>query len=88
MAYRNREGDVQSLAAPLLARAAKRGRPVVVAVETMCIDPPRVSFCGQTPAELASALDHLSLSLRSSPAFAGLAVHNYASWAQLERHAR
>jgi hypothetical protein len=88
MAYRNRQDEVRSLAAPLLARAVKRGRPVVVAVETMCIDPPRVSYCGQTPTALASALDHLALALRSSPAFAGLAVHNYASWAQLERRAR
>jgi hypothetical protein len=88
MAYRNREGDVRSLAAPLLARAAKHGRPVVVAVETMCIDPPQVTFCGQAPAELASALDHLALELRASPAFAGLAVHDYASWAKLEHSDR
>jgi hypothetical protein len=88
MAYRNREADVRGLSAPLLAQAAKRHRPVIVAVETMCIEPPRVTFCGQTTAELASALDHLAVALRGSPAFAGLAVHHYASWRTLGQHVR
>jgi hypothetical protein len=83
MAYRDRTADVRALAEPLLAAGAKRGRPVVVAVETMCIDPPRVTFCGQTGAALAGALADLGRAFGPAPAFAGLAVHQYASWAKL-----
>jgi hypothetical protein len=88
MAYRDRADDVQALAAPLLARAERRGRPVIVAVETTCIDPRRVTFCGQTAGQLGLALDHIALGLHASPAFAGLAVHKYASWATLAGGAR
>jgi hypothetical protein len=84
MAYRNRPNDVEALAGPILARAARQGRPVIVAVETMCIDPPHVTFCGQTAAAFRAALEQIALGLRGSTAFAGLAVHKYASWAALE----
>jgi hypothetical protein len=85
MAYRNRPDDVEALAAPVLAGAAKKGKPAIVAVETMCIDPPHVTFCGQTAAAFHTALEQIALGLRGSTAFAGLAVHKYASWAALER---
>lgn len=84
MAYRNRADDVRALAGPILDEGARRGRPVIVAVETMCVDPPRVTFCGQTGHELRAALDVLVQAFRPAPAFAGLAVHKYASWATLE----
>ncbi|HEY1434799.1 MAG TPA: hypothetical protein VGG65_05445 [Thermoanaerobaculia bacterium] len=84
MAYRNRTDDVRALAAPILEEGARRDRPVIVAVETMCIDPPRVTFCGQTGRQFGAALDGLEHSFRSAPAFAGLAVHKYASWATVE----
>jgi hypothetical protein len=85
MAYRNRADDVKALASPVLERAAPLGKPVIVAVETTCVDPPRVTFCGQPAGALAGALDHIALTLRGAPAFAGLAVHKYASWAALSR---
>jgi hypothetical protein len=88
MAYRNRAADVASLAAPILEQAARLRRPVIVAVETTCVDPPHVSFCGQTAGDLADALDRIGLALQVSPAFAGLAVHKYASWVTLEGRAR
>jgi hypothetical protein len=84
MAYRNRADDVRALAGPILDEGARRGRPVIVAVETTCVDPPRVTFCGQTGHELRAALDVLARAFRPAPAFAGLAVHKYASWATLE----
>jgi hypothetical protein len=84
MAYRDRPSDVEALAGPFLARAARQGKPVIVAVETMCIDPPHVTFCGQTATAFHAALEQIALGLRGSTAFAGLAVHKYASWAALE----
>jgi hypothetical protein len=83
MAYRNRAQEVTSLAVPILAAAAKQGRPVLVAVETTCVDPPQVTFCGQTAGRFRDALEQIALGLQASPAFAGLAVHKYASWATL-----
>jgi hypothetical protein len=83
MAYRNRAADVRAAAAPLLGSAGRRARPVVVAVETMCIEPARVTFCGQSGAALGAALDELARAFGSAPAFAGLAVHHYPSWAKL-----
>jgi hypothetical protein len=84
MAYRNRAEDVRALAGPILDEGARRGRPVIVAVETTCVDPPRVTFCGQTGRELRAALDVLARAFRPAPAFAGIAVHKYDSWATLE----
>jgi hypothetical protein len=83
MAYRNRTADVRSLAAPLLDRGARRGKPIIVAIETTCVDPPYVTFCGSTGRELAEALDELARDFRQAPAFSGLAVHMYASWATI-----
>ena len=88
MAYRNRVDDVRALAAPVLERAARRGRPVIVAIETTCVEPPQVTFCGQTHAQLAEALAHLASSLRASPSFAGLAVHSYPGWSRLDGEVR
>ncbi len=84
MAYRNRSDEVQALASPVLERSARRGRPVLVAVETTCVDPPRVSFCGRSAGEFAQVLDRLASGMRLSPAFAGLAVHSYPGWARLD----
>ncbi|HVY40548.1 MAG TPA: hypothetical protein VHM31_21570, partial [Polyangia bacterium] len=84
MAYRNGADDVQALAGPVLDRGARQGLPVLVAVETTCVDPPRVSFCGQSGPQLAQALDRVASGLRGSPAFAGLAVHSYPGWARLD----
>jgi hypothetical protein len=83
MAYRNRTADVRSLAAPLLERGARRGKPIIVAIETTCVDPPYVTFCGRTGLELADALDELARDFGQAPAFSGLAVHMYASWATI-----
>ena len=84
MAYRNRAADVQALAAPVLERGARQGRQVLVAVETTCVDPPQVSFCGRLGGELAQALDRVAAELRHSPAFAGLAVHSYPGWVRVD----
>ncbi|HVV16423.1 MAG TPA: hypothetical protein VHH90_04400 [Polyangia bacterium] len=84
MAYRNRAEDVQAVAAPVVDRGARQGRPVLVAVETTCVDPPQVSFCGRSGGELARALDRVASGLRGSPAFVGLAVHSYPGWVRLD----
>jgi hypothetical protein len=80
MAYRDKAADVESLAAPILEHAAALRKPVVVAIETECVQPRYVSFCGRPAAELTDAIHAIATALRSSPAFAGLAVHSYASW--------
>jgi hypothetical protein len=83
MTYRNHAGEVASLAAPILRGADRLQRPVIVAVETAFIDPPHARFCGRTAADFADALRDIARAIGSSPAFAGLAVHKYSSWAMM-----
>jgi hypothetical protein len=83
MTYRNRVGDVTTLATPILRGADRLRRPVVVAVEMACVELPYVSFCGRTAAEFAGTLRDVARVLGASPAFSGLAVHKYGSWALL-----
>ena len=84
MAYRNRAADVEALATPILERASALGKHVIVAVETACVPPPHITFCGRSPRELHDALLRIGSRLRSSKAFAGLGVHQYAFWRKLE----
>ncbi len=84
MAYRNNSKDVQALAAPILAHAAELKKRVTVAIETECVEPNYVTFCGQSASELAQAMGAIESGLRGSPAYAGLAVHSSASWKRLE----
>jgi hypothetical protein len=83
MTYGNRAGDVATLATPILRGADRLRRPVVVAVESAGAFPPSVSFWGGTAAEFAGALRDVARVLGASPAFFGLAVHKYGSWAML-----
>ena len=69
---------------------ARQGRPVLVAVETICVDPPRVSFCGSRAAQLTAALDRVlerSFRIRAGLRRAG-GSQVIAGWASLEATAR
>jgi len=83
MAYRNRPEQVVRAARSWLRLAEPLARPVVVAVETQCIEPSYISFCGTNGLQLSAALADIRRELGTSPAFAGLAVHQYSSWRQL-----
>jgi hypothetical protein len=84
MAYRNQPSAVRDVMEPVLERAARRGRAVIVAVETTNMNPPEISFCGRPASELTATLERLSLGFAGRPAFAGLAVHSYPGWVRLD----
>jgi hypothetical protein len=84
MAYRDRATDVVAAAEPTLAAAAELEKPVIVAVETQCVEPGYVTFCGKPPQALGDALREVRSRFAGAPAFAGLAVHHLASWQKLD----
>jgi hypothetical protein len=88
MAYRNSARDVQSIATPILEHASELGKRVVVAIETECVEPSYVTFCGKSADDLEVAIRDLESALSTSRAFAGLAVHSSASWRLLDTHPR
>ena len=88
MAYRNKATDVVSVATRTLQHATELGKPAVVAVETKCVEPPYVSFCGASSESFDETLLRLASTLRSFPSFAGIAVHHYPSWRALAEGAK
>ncbi|HZU83568.1 MAG TPA: hypothetical protein VE987_11650 [Polyangiaceae bacterium] len=87
MAYRRDPAAVASAATPVLSDAADLAKPVVVAVETTCVEPTYVTFCGVSAAVLNGALARLEATLGRLSSFSGLAVHQFASWRTLEEAA-
>jgi hypothetical protein len=83
MAYRNDAQAVGELAEPLLARAAALSLPVVVAVETKCVEPAYVSFCGSGAARLDHDLSVLRQRFAKRANVHGLAVHELGAWRTL-----
>jgi sugar phosphate isomerase/epimerase len=83
MAYRNTAAGVAGAAEELLGHAHERGRPVVVALEIGCAVSDDSTLCGVTQTSLRGALDEIRAQLQRFDAFAGLAVHAYATWRAL-----
>jgi hypothetical protein len=81
MAYRDTAARVVSAAEGVLRHADAVGRPVVVAIETSCQQPPEITFCRASQRNLTAALARIRAGLAEKfPAFSGLAVHQYAYW--------
>jgi hypothetical protein len=84
MAYRSQPSAVRDVAEPVVERAARHGRGVIVAVETTRMNPPEVSFCGRPGIELTATLERLAMGFAGRPGFAGLGVHSYPGWVRLD----
>jgi hypothetical protein len=83
MDYRNTARGSDGLiahAAIELDIAARVGRKVVIGVETGEGELPKVSFGNRRPEEMADALAQTEAAFRDNPAFAGFAIHHYATW--------
>ncbi|WP_082129773.1 hypothetical protein [Aneurinibacillus tyrosinisolvens] len=84
MAYiDNAQGIIQACSTPL-DEAAKNGKPVIVAVETMNNDEENSSFYAKGKASMMRELDTVNRTLSSSLSFSGEAIHNYESWSALK----
>jgi hypothetical protein len=89
MSYRDTPTGANSMldvSRDLLDRAARAAKPARLAAETQPLaDCPYCSFHGDSQAALATSLSVADRAARHYPAFAGIAVHQYSSWAALPR---
>jgi hypothetical protein len=83
MAYRNQVSAIADVAASLIERARLRQRPVVVAVETKCVEPTYTSFCGTSNDAVEQALQALQRRYAPLTHVRGFAVHEYGAWQAL-----
>lgn len=87
MAYRNTAAGADgtlTLAAPTLAAAAAAGKHAHIGQETRYLGPEltqtKQTFYGQTSAQMNTQLAAIDSAEASSPAYNGIAVHDYTGW--------
>ncbi len=83
MAYRDSAARIVAASVPALEAAAGHGVAVEIGVETAADQPKGISFAGQSIEALVVALDAVYERLIGREAFAGFAIHDYTSLAQL-----
>ncbi|GAA3448014.1 hypothetical protein [Planomonospora venezuelensis] len=87
MSYRDTAtgpGSIMDISADMLRRGERAGRPVRLGAETLDLpDCPHCSFHGKDREALATALDQVDEAAAAYPAYAGIAVHDYAAWTAL-----
>jgi hypothetical protein len=88
MAYRNSADAVERAAREVLLETASAPRPLIIAIETKCIEPAYVSFCGRAPGEFAHVVDDLRARFAGVSAIRGLAIHEYRAWRALSNRSR
>jgi hypothetical protein len=88
MAYRNSADAVERAAREVLQETASAPRPLIIAIETKCIEPSYVSFCGRAPADFAGVVDDLRARFAGVSMIRGLAIHEYRAWRALAHERR
>lgn len=84
MNYRNTYQRLIDDAAPELLYASGAGKPVVVGVETLCIEPASITFCGIGRDVMESKLASLDLDMPLQySSYSGHAVHHFWSFRDL-----
>jgi hypothetical protein len=84
MAYRDNAEDIERAARPMVEHAQALHVPVIVGVETKCVSPSFISFCGSTGRTLGEALSGLRTRFERDRAVLGFAVHELSSWRALD----
>ncbi|MGK0309859.1 MAG: hypothetical protein ACJAT5_000680 [Lentimonas sp.] len=81
MSYRTKMtggNSISEITSGELAYGAKIGRPVYLSIETIELpDTPHITFHGQSPVAVASAIRELSEALKSDISFGGVFIHEY-----------
>lgn len=85
MAYRNSADAVERAAREVLAETASAPRPLIIAIETKCVEPAYVSFCGRPPGEFVRVVDELRARFAGVSLIRGLAIHEYRAWRELSQ---
>lgn len=95
LSYRNTvlgSDSITGVAANALAAAARADKPARLAVETNFLGTDPVSlkqtFHGASRSDLAAALAAVDSAMASSPAYRGVAVHDFSGWAALRARER
>jgi len=83
MGYRDSPEAVGEVVNHWIDVATPLNRPIVVAIETQCIEPGYTSFCGQTPQDFRKAIDDLWSRLSSKEVIRAIAVHDLDAWRSL-----
>jgi hypothetical protein len=86
MAYRDHAEGVDGiidLSATEAALAASMGRQFVIGVETGAVSPGKVTFAEEGEQFMENELDLVEAEFATNPAFAGFAIHHYASYRTL-----
>ncbi|MBG0833319.1 hypothetical protein HS041_37080 [Planomonospora sp. ID67723] len=87
MSYRDTAtgtGSIMEISADMLRRGEQAGRPVRLGAETLDLpDCPHCTFYGQSRQALTAALAEVDAAAAAYPAYAGIAVHDYAAWTAL-----
>jgi hypothetical protein len=81
MDYVDNAQSIIADAANEIAYAGKKGREVVVGVETIAgLDPETVTFAEEGEAAMNDALNQVFTAYKDSTAFVGMAIHHYDSY--------
>ncbi|WP_052487049.1 hypothetical protein [Gordoniibacillus kamchatkensis] len=83
MAYRDNASDIVSSIKTELGEAERNGKPVIIAVETVPSSEGFITFYGKGRSQMMRELGTVSEMLESSGSYAGIAIHDYESWARL-----
>jgi hypothetical protein len=91
MAYRDKtegENGILELVSQELEQAEEQGKKLLVAVNAKTMDEPHTTFAEEGVAEMEKQVELLSQSLGEHPAFAGVAIHDYRYWREMEEPVR
>jgi hypothetical protein len=84
MAYRDNAEEIARAARPMVEHASALRVPVIVGVETKCVSPSFISFCGAGESALTDALRELRMRFDGDRAVLGFAVHELSTWQALD----
>lgn len=85
MDYRDERQRIVNDASNELQYAHEQKKPVIVGVETLCIEPTWITFCEEGSQFMEEVLALVDGDLRHYSSYAGTAIHHYDSYRSLKR---
>ena len=85
MDYRDERQRIVNDASNELQYAHAQNKPVIVGVETLCIEPTWITFCEEGSQFMEEVLGLVDGDLRRYSSYAGTAIHHYDSYRSLKR---
>ena len=85
MDYRDQTQRIINDASNELSYASQQNRPMIVGVETLCIEPQWITFCEEGSAFMEQTLRQVDSTLRDYRAYKGTAIHHFDSYLNQRR---